>query len=93
MTEPMTTQPTPDQIETARRLATAAAMLLSPEETPRPDWLDDGDVTATLIAAFSISLAELLDSRDDLADGIVSGRYTLAVNNKGTALLEQSATA
>jgi hypothetical protein len=77
---------------TARRLAEIAAAILAADDMPAPDFLDDRDVAAMFIVSAAVGLAELLDVRDDLGDGLLSGRYQLVVDRTGTALMEREVT-
>lgn len=75
----------------ARNLIAVAdrVMEADDDDMPPPDYLDDRDIATMFVIQAAIGLAELLVTRDDLGDGLMSGRLALAVNNVGVTLLEQ----
>ena len=89
----MTTDPTPEQTAFAHQLLTVAASAIDGSPTPAIDWLDDRDVVLMFLVSASLALVEGLGTRDDLGDGLMSGRLALVLDSNGARLAERTGNA
>jgi hypothetical protein len=86
----MNTTPNPDHTKLAAQFLAIAANAMTDDDTPGVDWLDDRDVSIVHLIATAYAMAEAVDTRDDFADGLVSGRLCLVVDREGVHLVERA---
>jgi hypothetical protein len=89
----MSNNPTPEHLALAQQLLAIAAGAMADPESPGVDWHDDQDIGILYLVSAAVAIADAIDTRDDFANGLVSGRVCIVLDAGGATLVERATAA